>query len=99
MTRHENLLLVTSEECAEVSQEISKVMRFGADNHHPETLETNEYKLMVEYYQLVTMMDMLIGAGIVHELPSEEVTNIKAKKKANVLKYQGISEALGIMKG
>ncbi len=54
---------------------------------------------MVEYYKLVTMMEMLIGAGIVHDLPGEEVTNIRAKKMANVLKYQSLSEALGIIKG
>ncbi len=99
MTIRENLLLVTAEECAEVSAVISKMMRFGADNHHPESLETNEHKLMVEYYKLVTMMEMLIGAGIVHDLPGEEVTNIRANKMANVLKYQSVSEALGIIRG
>lgn len=98
MTRRENLLIVASEECAEVSKAISKLMRFGAENHHPDSSETNEYKLMVEYYQLVATMDMLINTGTVHNLPSEEVEKIKHEKMVNVLKYQKVSKELGTIK-
>ena len=38
MTKIENLLVVTAEECAEIQQAISKAMRFGMDNYHPREL-------------------------------------------------------------
>ncbi len=37
MTSNENLLVTLMEECAEVQQAVSKMLRFGADNCDPST--------------------------------------------------------------
>ena len=51
MTKNENLLVTLSEECAEVQQAVSKVLRFGQDNYNPATPQvTNELEVLTEYY-------------------------------------------------
>lgn len=69
MTKGENLLVTLSEECAEIQQAVSKSLRFGLENYNPVTPKlTNEKDIMTEYYQLITVMEMLIVSGILHDL-------------------------------
>ena len=39
MTVYENLMVTAMEECAEIQKEISKALRFGINNHHPDEPE------------------------------------------------------------
>lgn len=68
MTRHEHLMTIAMEECAEVAQRISKAQRFGmgqvqqdADDHpeqNPERL-TNRERIIAEFGDLVAALEML----------------------------------------
>ena len=49
---HETLI-ITQEECAEVIQVISKIMRFGLDE--------NDHRLESELGDLLCMVDLLMG--------------------------------------
>lgn len=99
MTKSENLLLTLMEECAEVQQAVSKVLRFGHDNYHPsDPRRTNEKDVLTEYYQLVAMMEMLTDEGILRQLSDSEIDEIKSAKKQHVGRYQSVSRMLGCIK-
>jgi NTP pyrophosphatase (non-canonical NTP hydrolase) len=59
------ILLITQEECAEVTQAISKVFRFGFDSVHKGV--NNRQHLEEEIGDLMCMIDLLIDKGIVSE--------------------------------
>lgn len=99
MNSTENLYIVASEECAEIQQCISKTLRFGADDHHPDRPEcTNEMELLTEYYQLQAVMEMLMEKGVLKTLSAEEIDGIKTAKKAKVEKYAEYSKEMGLLK-
>lgn len=53
-------LLITQEECAEVTQAISKVFRFGMDAQYPAGAPTNKQRLEEELgdlYAMITLLD------------------------------------------
>lgn len=65
MTDKDEILLITQEECAEVTQAISKVFRFGFDSVHKGI--TNREHLEEEIGDLMCMIDLMIDRGIVSE--------------------------------
>lgn len=97
MKKNEHICIVTMEECAEIQQDTSKLLRFGKGNHHPDSDVTNGYHLMKEYYQLQAMIEMMVEHGIVDELPEEEIKNIKDNKKLKVNHYINYSRELGLL--
>lgn len=67
MTKNENLLVTLMEECAELQQAVSKALRFGMDGCRPGSPDrNNEHDIMVEYYQLVAVMEMLNNDNVLH---------------------------------
>jgi hypothetical protein len=72
------ILLITQEECAEVTQAISKVFRFGMDDEH--NGETNREHLEEEIGDLMCMIDLLIDNGIVSESAVMTAKNEKLNK-------------------
>lgn len=96
MTKNENLLVTLMEECSELQQAVSKALRFGMSNYHPsEPDRTNEVDIMTEYYQLISVMEMLIMSGVLHDdVPASDIKN---KKRTNVEKYQVVSKQLGLL--
>lgn len=97
MTSEENLLLTAMEECDEISQAISKCLRFGMGGKRKPSSETNEKHVITEYYQLMAVMEMLFDDGIIHTISREERMEIKEKKKAKVLAYQEKSREAGLI--
>jgi NTP pyrophosphatase (non-canonical NTP hydrolase) len=59
------ILLITQEECAEVTQAISKCFRFGADDFFKGV--SNRQHLEEEIGDLMCMIDLMIDKGIVSE--------------------------------
>lgn len=99
MTKDENLLVTLSEECAEIQQAVSKSLRFGTNNYNPATPKlTNERDIMVEYYHLVTVMEILTERGTLHQLKCDDIARIKNNKRRNVERYQNLSSELGLIK-
>lgn len=78
------------EECGEVIQEASKIMRFGFDSFHPDdpTRETNRARLFREMTDVMASYDILVRAGDIH---SDHVPNITAarERKLSRARYQG----------
>ena len=79
------ILLITQEECAEVTQAISKVFRFGMDDSHKG--ETNREHLEEEIGDLMCMIDLLIENGIVSE---SAVMTAKNEKLNKLMTWSGI---------
>jgi NTP pyrophosphatase (non-canonical NTP hydrolase) len=79
------ILLITQEECAEVTQAISKVFRFGMDAVHKN--ETNSQRLTEEVGDLMCMIDLLIDSGLVN---LSEVLNAKNEKMMKLQTWSNI---------
>jgi NTP pyrophosphatase (non-canonical NTP hydrolase) len=76
------IFCITQEECAEVTQSISKIFRFGFDSVHPITNKTNQQSLEEEVGDLLAMIDIMVQKCIV----SDEKINIARKAKREKLK-------------
>jgi NTP pyrophosphatase (non-canonical NTP hydrolase) len=72
------ILLITQEECAEVTQAISKVFRFGFESVHKGV--NNREHLEEEIGDLMCMIDLLIDNGIVRESAVMTAKNEKLNK-------------------
>lgn len=99
MNNIENLFVVASEECAEMQQSISKILRFGERNHHPDRPDdTNAKELLTEYYELQGVMEMIINQGILGHMTEEQIKYIKKNKKRKVSVYAQLSKDLGLIR-
>ena len=83
------LLTCLMEESSEIIQACSKSVRFGLNNHNPKTPDfTNSDDIMVEYYQLQSIMEMAQDEGILPILSKEEIKSIKDNKKKKLKYYE-----------
>jgi NTP pyrophosphatase (non-canonical NTP hydrolase) len=81
------VLCIAQEECAEVTQAISKIFRFGWDSCHPETGVTNKDHLEVEIGDLQAMIDILIEKSIISD---SAVNAARIAKKEKLKKWSTI---------
>lgn len=58
-------LLILMEECSEVTQAVSKCLRFGLENYKPGKPNTNLEHLEEELGDLLCMIDLLRDSGVV----------------------------------
>lgn len=94
MTRKEHLLTITSEECNETAQRISKALRFGLSEIQPGQKRTNIERFTEEFSQLYAMVEMLKEEGHIHKiLDEEEIQN----KKVKVEKYLEYCKQIGTL--
>lgn len=63
--KQNEILRIAQEESAEVIQAISKVFRFGAENCHPDSDQTNIEHLAVEIGDLFCMIELMIEEGMI----------------------------------
>ena len=80
------IMLIAQEECAEVTQAISKCFRFGFDSVY--NGESNRAHLEEEVGDLMCMIDLLIDAGIVSE---SGVMTAKNEKMMKLQQWSNIS--------
>lgn len=80
-------LLILQEECAEVTQAISKVFRFGVDNKHPELVHTNKERLEEEIGDLLAMIDILVASTF---LSDSNLNRALVNKKEKLKKWSSI---------
>ena len=75
------VLLITQEECAEVTQAISKVFRFGLNERWPEPINpTNKERLEEEVGDLLCMIDIMVENGIISDEKLNKARNHKRQK-------------------
>lgn len=79
------IMLIAQEECAEVTQAISKVFRFGFDSMHKG--QDNRTRLEEEVGDLMCMIDLMIEHGIVSEAA---VMTAKHEKMAKLEQWSNI---------
>jgi len=92
MKQFENILITASEECAEIQQAISKALRFGLDNHHPDRPNfTNADDIMQEFIQLCAVIELLQCMGKLPMYCDSFVQSTKNKKVENIVKWQQVS--------
>ena len=83
--QQEEIMLICQEECAEVTQAISKVFRFGIDGEH--NGKTNREHLEEEVGDLLCMLDLLIESGIIEQTAVE---GAKVRKLQKLLTWSNI---------
>jgi len=81
MNAKENeILLITQEECAEVTQAISKCYRFGLDNFKPGKPKTNRQHLAEELGDLQAMIDLCVVSGLISKEELDVASDNKIAK-------------------
>jgi len=78
MNRVEELLLILSEECAEVSQAAIKCIRFGIDDEYQGIV--NRYQLERELGDFLAMFKLLVGEAGIREATVMEAAEAKLIK-------------------
>jgi len=81
------ILLIAQEECAEVTQAISKAFRFGIDGEHIGV--TNRARLTEETGDLLCMIELMVESGIIDRSEMNVASNNKRNK---LLKWSKIFE-------
>lgn len=79
-SKENEILLITQEECAEVTQAISKCYRFGLDNVKPGKPKTNRDHLAEELGDLQAMIDLCIVSGLVNKDDVDRASDNKIAK-------------------
>lgn len=96
MNRQEHLLVILSEECAELSKEVSKALRFGLNDYAPLSSETNAQRIVAEFNDLVAVFRMLSENNIFNP---DDLLNDKSirDKKEKVERYLTYSKLVGTL--
>ena len=84
------VLLITQEECAEVTQAISKVFRFGFDDCWPrgeDWVPTNKERLEEEAGDLLCMIDIMVEHGIISD---EKLNKARTSKREKLKTWSSI---------
>ena len=95
MTEKEHLLVLLIEECAEVSQRATKILRFGFNDPagtEPDQPYTNEERLVQEVNDLEAVLDLLFK-----NKPFYKSLIHQNRKKEKIQKYTKLSKKLGLL--
>jgi NTP pyrophosphatase (non-canonical NTP hydrolase) len=83
------VLLILQEECAEVTQAVSKCMRFGPDQMKPGKNRTNLNMLEEEIGDLLAMVELLTDMNI--GVTTEGLTEAKKNKFEKLKKWSNLT--------
>ena len=81
---------ITQEECAEVTQAISKIFRFGFSSTHPVSGKSNQASLEEEVGDLLAMVDIMMEKCIISD------SNVNAARIAKREKLKTWSSITGL---
>ena len=82
------VLLIAQEECAEVTQAISKIFRFGIDGSYNE--RTNIERLTEELGDLHCMIELMVESGLIDR---KELLNASGLKRHKLIKWSNIFDS------
>jgi len=74
------LLAKLQEEAAEVIQAVSKINRFGDNNHHPDRKTTNKQELILELEDFLAIIAALEHKAYLNLQPNQQAILNKAKQ-------------------
>lgn len=95
MDRIDHLFVILAEECSEVTQRVTKALRFGWDEVQPGQPFTNRQRVQDELIDLLAMVNLLEGEpGGLDALTISDHQKFKAKKD-KVKKYLEYSRECG----
>lgn len=80
-------LIITQEECAEVTQAIAKIMRFGFDSRYPEEAPTTRQNLEMEVGDLMAMIDILVDNDVIKQ---SQIDAARQRKKEKLKTWSNI---------
>lgn len=85
MDKNMYYLITLMEECAELQQAASKILRFGPSGFDPRNPNmTNREDLLTEYCHVTAMLEMLIENSYITNFSANEIDKIKVEKKSKV---------------
>ena len=84
---YDEVLCILQEEASEVITAVSKVRRFGLDNHHPDRTTTNKCELEEEVGDLLAMIEILTSTGY---LDPKAVHNAQVNKTQKLKEYSQV---------
>lgn len=78
------LLTILTEECAEVQQRATKMLRFGVDEVQPGQSHDNAWRLGLEVGELLHMIDRCKETGLI---PEDAIVDGRVRKRAQLAKF------------
>jgi NTP pyrophosphatase (non-canonical NTP hydrolase) len=78
----QEVMAILQEECAEVTQAVSKCYRFGIDNYKPGKPKTNREHLEDEIGDVLAMVDILLEMAVI------DGRNLEIAKRAKIEKLK-----------
>ncbi len=97
MNREEHLLTITAEECGEVAQRLTKILRFGVFETQPGNERDNNSRFYQELADLLAMVEMLEDEGITAKINPVLMTQWKMNKKKKVEHFLEYSKEQGTL--
>lgn len=76
-----------AEECAEIIQRCSKILRFGPDEIQPGHELNNTQRLELELNDLVGVLEMAYAAGVIVGQPNRIHIEMKKRKLEQFMEY------------
>lgn len=95
MNKKEYLLTCLIEECSEVQKEATKALRFGLDDNWKERGKQSD-RIVHEFCDLLAIYDMLVEEGLLDDVTTEEMIQMK---KERVHKFMGYAKERGTLVG
>lgn len=96
MNRAEHIATTAAEECSEIAQRISKALRFGWGEMQPGQSLTNAERVVQEFHDLVAMMHMMAGEGLIESNFAPSMQDILLKM-AKVERFMQIGRGQGVL--
>lgn len=93
----DHLLVCLAEECAEVSQRVTKALRFGIDEVQPEQALTNAERIEHELFDLLAVWEILNMRGILKGPRSNHAIDWQGMKMRKVEHFMNYAASIGAM--
>jgi len=94
MTKENLMLICLAEECGEVIQAVTKILRFGLDSKAKEYDDTNREELRKELNDVMAISIKLTNMEVIGNFDDYELIE---KKLIKLNKYEQVSTELGIL--
>ena len=86
MNIKEHIFMLLSEECAEVAQVVSKILRFGPDNIGPGHDQTNKERLEEEIADILGVIGLLRKENMISDIDPKKI-KAKGEKIKRYMQY------------